>query len=163
MTWNFAVILIFIPFTTYEKISFGEWAGRSFTNGFSGPKSLRDFRKTGPWPCPRVLSLEEKLHFTSSLPLSNLEKFGQSAWSLISTKSKRIRSLARVRVFRRINYLSPKFRLLLNTDYLYSALAIYCWWLPCTDCTWILSTEGWGGGRVASSKTFTCFMQLKLR
>ena len=33
---NFAVILIFIPFATYEKISFTEWAGRSFTNGFSG-------------------------------------------------------------------------------------------------------------------------------
>ena len=23
--------------------------GRSFTKGFSGPKSLRDFRETGPW------------------------------------------------------------------------------------------------------------------
>ena len=30
---NFAVILIFIPFTTYEKTSFTEWAGHSFTNG----------------------------------------------------------------------------------------------------------------------------------
>ena len=49
VTWNFAVILIFIPFTAYEKISFGGWAGRSFTNGFSGPKSLRDFRETSPW------------------------------------------------------------------------------------------------------------------
>ena len=45
---NFAPILIFISFTTYEKIRFKEWAGRSFTNGFSGPKSLRDFRETGP-------------------------------------------------------------------------------------------------------------------
>ena len=45
---NFADILIFISYTTYEKISFTEWAGRSFTNGFSGPKSLRDFRETGP-------------------------------------------------------------------------------------------------------------------
>ena len=44
---NFAVIFIFIPFTTYEKISFTEQAGRSFTNGFSGPKSFRDFRETG--------------------------------------------------------------------------------------------------------------------
>ena len=34
---NFAVILIFIPpFTTYEKTSFTEQAGRSFTHGFSG-------------------------------------------------------------------------------------------------------------------------------
>ena len=46
---NFAVILIFIPFTTYEKTSFTEKAGRSFTNGFSGPKSSRDFRETCPW------------------------------------------------------------------------------------------------------------------
>ena len=45
---NFAVILIFIPFTTYEKTSFTEKAGRSFTNGFSDPKSSRDFRETGP-------------------------------------------------------------------------------------------------------------------
>ena len=45
---NFAVILIFIPFTTYEKTSFTELAGRSFTNGFSGSKSFRDFRETGP-------------------------------------------------------------------------------------------------------------------
>ena len=45
---NFAVILIFIPFTTYEKTSFTEKAGRSFTNGFSGSKSSRDFRETGP-------------------------------------------------------------------------------------------------------------------
>ena len=32
-----------------EKISFTEWAGRSFTNDFSGPKSSRDFRETDPW------------------------------------------------------------------------------------------------------------------
>ena len=46
---NFAVILIVIPFTTYEKTSFTELAGRSFTNGFSGPKIFRDFRETDPW------------------------------------------------------------------------------------------------------------------
>ena len=45
---NFAVILIFIPFPTYEKTSFTEKAGR-FTNSFSGPKSSRDFRETCPW------------------------------------------------------------------------------------------------------------------
>ena len=45
---NLAVISIFIPFTAYEKTSFTEEAGRSFTNGFSGPKSVRDFRETGP-------------------------------------------------------------------------------------------------------------------
>ena len=31
---NFAVILLFIPFTTYEKPSFTELAGWSLTNGF---------------------------------------------------------------------------------------------------------------------------------
>ena len=45
---NFAVILGFIPFTTYEKTSFTEYTGRSFTNGFSGPKSFREFRETAP-------------------------------------------------------------------------------------------------------------------
>ena len=44
---NFAVILIFISFATFEKTSFTEEAGRSFTNGFSGPKRLRDFGETG--------------------------------------------------------------------------------------------------------------------
>ena len=47
---NFAAIFIFIPFTTYEKTRFTEYAGRNFTNGFSGPKTYRDFRETGPWP-----------------------------------------------------------------------------------------------------------------
>ena len=45
---HFAFILIFIPFTTYEKTGFTELAGRSFRNGFSGPESFRDFRETGP-------------------------------------------------------------------------------------------------------------------
>ena len=45
---NFAVILIYIPFTTYEKTSFTELAGRSFTNCFSDPKCFRYFRETGP-------------------------------------------------------------------------------------------------------------------
>ena len=44
---NFAVILIFVPFTTYEKTSFSEKAGRSLKNGFSGPNIFRDFRETG--------------------------------------------------------------------------------------------------------------------
>ena len=51
---NFAVILDFIPFTTYEKTSFTEYAGRSFTNGFSGPKSFRKFRETAPRCALRV-------------------------------------------------------------------------------------------------------------
>ena len=40
---NFALILNLIPFTTYEKTNLAESADRSFTNGFSGPKRLRDF------------------------------------------------------------------------------------------------------------------------
>ena len=39
---NFALILILIPFTAHEKTNFAESADRSFTNGFSGPKRLRD-------------------------------------------------------------------------------------------------------------------------
>ena len=55
VTWKFAVIFIFILFTTYEKISFTEWGGRSFTTGFSSPKGLRDFRETGPWTWSRYM------------------------------------------------------------------------------------------------------------
>jgi len=45
---NFAVILICVPFITCKKkTSFTEKAVRSFTNGFLGPKSFRDFRETG--------------------------------------------------------------------------------------------------------------------
>ena len=36
--------------TIYEKTSFPELAGRSFRNGFSGPKSFPDFREMGPRP-----------------------------------------------------------------------------------------------------------------
>ena len=45
---NFAVILISILFTTYKKTGFTEEVGRSFTNGFSGPKSFQHFRETDP-------------------------------------------------------------------------------------------------------------------
>lgn len=45
---NFAGVLAFIPFTTYQKKkSFTELAGRSFPNGFWDPKSFWDFRETG--------------------------------------------------------------------------------------------------------------------
>ena len=43
---NFTVILIVHPFTTYDTAGVAEQAGRSFTNGFSGPKSSRE---TGRW------------------------------------------------------------------------------------------------------------------
>ena len=48
-TRNCTVILIFLPITSCGKTSFAEQAGRSFTDGFSDPKSFRDFRETGPW------------------------------------------------------------------------------------------------------------------
>ena len=47
-TRNFAVIFVFIPFTTHEKTSFTELASQSLTNGFSGPKILRTFEKRAP-------------------------------------------------------------------------------------------------------------------
>ena len=40
---NFAVILIFIPFTTFEKTSFIERAGCGLMSSFSGRKCFRDF------------------------------------------------------------------------------------------------------------------------
>ena len=46
-------LLIFIPFTTYEKKSFTEQAGQSLMDGFSDPKIFRDFRETGSWPAAR--------------------------------------------------------------------------------------------------------------
>ena len=53
-------MLIFIPFATYEKTGFPELAGRSFTDGFSGPKSVPDFRETGPWYCPLSMTNEHE-------------------------------------------------------------------------------------------------------
>mgnify|MGYP000306102156 CR=1 FL=1 len=45
---NFAVIFIFILSTTYEKTSFTEYAGRSFTNGFLARKVFGTFEKRAP-------------------------------------------------------------------------------------------------------------------
>ena len=71
------------------------------------------------WPCPRVLSLDKKLRFTSSLSLSLIWKNLDRAPDFLFRRDvKEPWSLARVRVFRRVNYLSPKFRRLLITDYL---------------------------------------------
>ena len=47
---NFVVVLVFVPHTTYEKTSFTEQMGWSFTNGFSGLKSFKDFQETHPRP-----------------------------------------------------------------------------------------------------------------
>ena len=40
----------FIPFTPYKKTS--------FTNGFSVPKSFRDFRETGAWCSARGIAVK---------------------------------------------------------------------------------------------------------
>ena len=47
---NFKVIFLFVTLKTRLKIGFPKQAVASFTNGFSGPKSYRDFRETGHWP-----------------------------------------------------------------------------------------------------------------
>ena len=54
---NSAFILIFIPFTTYEKTGFPELAGRSFQMAFRARKvkSFPNFRETGHWYVTRQL------------------------------------------------------------------------------------------------------------
>ena len=47
---NFAILLVFLTFKPCSKISFSKLADCSSTIGFSGPKSPRDFRETGPRP-----------------------------------------------------------------------------------------------------------------
>ena len=47
MSSNFTVIWICVTFKTCQKDGFPKRAVASFTNGFSGPKSFRDFRETG--------------------------------------------------------------------------------------------------------------------
>ena len=46
---DFTVIFLFVTFKTCYKIGFPKQAVASLANGFSGPKSYRDFRETGPW------------------------------------------------------------------------------------------------------------------
>ena len=46
---NLAVILIFIPFTTYEKTSFTEQVGCSFANSFFDPKRFCNFQEMRLW------------------------------------------------------------------------------------------------------------------
>ena len=45
---NYTVIFLFVIFKTCLKIGFPKRAVGSFRNGFSGPKSYRDFRERGP-------------------------------------------------------------------------------------------------------------------
>ena len=46
---NFAILLIFLILKACKKISFSKRADCSLTTSFSGPKSSRDVRETGPW------------------------------------------------------------------------------------------------------------------
>ena len=46
---NFAILLVFLILKTCKKISFSKQADCSLATSFSGPKSSRDFRETGPW------------------------------------------------------------------------------------------------------------------
>ena len=47
-TSNFTVIFLFVTLKTCSKLGFPKQTVGSFTNGFSGPKSYRDFRETSP-------------------------------------------------------------------------------------------------------------------
>ena len=76
---NFAVILIYIPFTTYEKNSFTELAGRSFTNGFSGlsrnrPQAPGPFRRIGQVVCPDK-TVSQQMRVMSSYGVRLSERF----------------------------------------------------------------------------------------
>ena len=46
---NFAILLVFLTLKICSKIMFSKQADCSLTIAFSGPKSSRDFRETGPW------------------------------------------------------------------------------------------------------------------
>ena len=54
---NFAILLIFLILKTCKMITFSKWADCSLTTSFSGPKSSRDFRETGPWTESRTYDL----------------------------------------------------------------------------------------------------------
>ena len=67
---NFTVIFLFVILKTCQKIGFAKQAVGSFTNGFSGPKSFRDFRETGPRSRHRRLRVGRKVNnrpFPSSI------------------------------------------------------------------------------------------------
>jgi len=46
---NFAILSVFLVLKTCKKITFSKQADCSLTASFSGPKSSRHFRETGPW------------------------------------------------------------------------------------------------------------------
>ena len=51
---NFAILLVFSTLKRRWEISFWKQADCSLTSGFSGQKTSRDFRETGPWSCTVV-------------------------------------------------------------------------------------------------------------
>ena len=53
-----------------KKNSFTELAGRSFMNGFSGPKCFRDFRETGPRPLVDLVGQSRQMISTRFCNLS---------------------------------------------------------------------------------------------
>ena len=60
---NFAILLVFLILKTCKKITFSKQADFSLTTRFSGPKSSRDFRETGPW------REEREMRSTLALPM----------------------------------------------------------------------------------------------
>ena len=83
---NFAVILIFIPFTTYEKTSLTEKAGRSFTNGFSGisrnglPGRVRGYTPSGK-KLEMVARVRAFWRHYGEASLSPVKVNGETFWS----------------------------------------------------------------------------------
>ena len=67
---NFAILLIFLILKTCKKIIFSKQADCSLTNSFSGPKSSRDFRETGPRP--GVWMLVERFQTSAENPILKL-------------------------------------------------------------------------------------------
>ena len=137
----------------WQRIRFKQMGSRSQSRG-----------SAETWPCPRVLSLDKTLRFTSSLSLSlsNLEKFGQSAWSLISARRK-ITLESRENACLSSGQLPfaeipPTINYWLFTVHWRHAVDVTLHWLHLHPVH-----GGVRGGKVASSKTNTCFMLWKLR
>ena len=76
---NVTVINLFVTLKTCLTISFPKQAVGSFTNGFSGPKSYRDFRETVP--CSRNVNRPQAARNLSTSCSLSLE--------LINTRSHR--------------------------------------------------------------------------
>ena len=56
--------------TFFRRIHRSVFRYRFTENGFTGPKSLRDFRETCPWSGTLCCVLEHARHFTLTVPLS---------------------------------------------------------------------------------------------